>query len=95
MKEEVHAGVPLHYACDIGSVHLAVHPADGWPGVPAPESRSPVIVLQTDDAEAATTSLAASGIEVTGPRDHGFALVASFRDPDGNMVELLQPTQGA
>jgi catechol-2,3-dioxygenase len=95
MAEETHEGIPLHYACDIGNVHLAIHPADGWPGVAVDDARSPVIVLQTDDAEAVAARVAATGIDVAGPRDHGFALVASFRDPDGNLIELLQPNPEA
>ena len=29
-------------------------------------------------------------IEVAGPFDHGFAFTVSFRDPDGNLVEVLE-----
>ncbi len=50
MEEEVHEGVPLHYACDLGDVHLAIHPADGWPGNATPDAQSPVIALNTPDA---------------------------------------------
>ena len=92
MVEEEHEGVPLHYACDIGTVHFAIHPAEGWPGIAVHDSQSPVIVLQTNDAEAVARKVAAAGLEVAGPSDHGFALVAAFRDPDGNQIEVLQPT---
>jgi len=75
-------------------VHLAIHPADGWPGVPTADAQSPVLVLRTDDAEAVAKAVAECGIEVAGPRDHGFAVIASFRDPDGNLIEVLQPANG-
>ena len=31
-----------------------------------------------------------AGIEASGPHDHGFAQVVSFRDPDGNLVKALE-----
>jgi catechol-2,3-dioxygenase len=94
IEEESHEGVPLHYACDIGNVHLAIHPAEGWPGVALPNSQSPIVVLRTEDAEAVAKAVAESGIEVAGPRDHGCAVIAFFRDPDGNLIEVLQPAIG-
>lgn len=90
LADEVHDGVPLHYACEIGGVHFAIHPAEGWPGTPAPNAQSPVIALKTSDAKAVAESLRAAGIEVPGPTDHGFAWVVAFRDPDGNHFEVLQ-----
>jgi catechol 2,3-dioxygenase-like lactoylglutathione lyase family enzyme len=90
LEEEVHEGVPLHYACDLGGVHFAIHPNEGWPGAAGIEPQSPVIALGTTDAELAARRLGEAGIEHTGVSDHGFALVVAFRDPDGNHVELLQ-----
>jgi catechol-2,3-dioxygenase len=40
--------------------------------------------------KAVAERLAASGVDVKGPTDHGFGLVVSFRDPDGNFVEVLE-----
>lgn len=90
LKDEVHEGVPLHYACDLGGVHFAIHPADGWPGTPVDEPVSPVIALSISNARSAAERLKNAGLAVTGPYDHGFANVVSFRDPDGNHVELLE-----
>ena len=47
LKDEVHDGVPLHYGCEIGSVHFAIHPSEGWPGVPTNNAQSPVLALGT------------------------------------------------
>jgi catechol 2,3-dioxygenase-like lactoylglutathione lyase family enzyme len=93
IEDEVHEGVPLHYACDLGSVHFAIHPADGWPGRVVSDAQSPVIALRTTDADAAAGRLAEAGIDHTGPSDHGFARVVSFRDPDGHHVELLESVE--
>ena len=35
LEDEEHPGVPLHYGCDIGGVHLAIHSSGGFTGVPA------------------------------------------------------------
>ena len=93
LEEEVHDGVPLHYACELGDVHFAIHPADGWPGVPTRDAQSPVIALRTADAAGVARRLESYGFEAAGPHDHGFAQVVVFRDPDGNHVEVLEPTQ--
>jgi catechol 2,3-dioxygenase-like lactoylglutathione lyase family enzyme len=93
LEDEVHEGVPLHYACELGGVHFAIHPAEGWPGVPTRNAQSPVIALRTSDARAVARRLAASGFAAVGPYDHGFALVVTFRDPDGNHVEILEPAR--
>jgi len=95
LEDEVHEGVPLHYACDLGGVHFAIHPAEGWPGVNVADARSPVIALSISSASTAADRLTAAGISVNGPYDHGFAQVVSFRDPDGNHVELLESKGGA
>jgi catechol-2,3-dioxygenase len=90
LEEEVHDGLPLHYGCDLGDVHVAVHPADGSPGVPTKNAQSPIISFGTSNLKAVARRLAARGVKVTGPTDHGFADVISFRDPDGNFVSLLE-----
>jgi len=93
LEDEIHEGVPLHYGCELGDVHFAIHPAEGWPGRALNNAQSPVIALRTSDVQGAARRLADAGIPVTGPSDHGFAEVASFRDPDGHHVELLQPRE--
>jgi hypothetical protein len=83
--------MPLHYGCDLGDVHFAIHPAGGgWPGVPTRNAQSPVITFSTSELKAVAERLSAQGIKVTGPTDHGFAQGISFRDPDGNLISLLE-----
>ncbi len=90
LNDEVHEGAPLHYACDLEGVHFAMHPAEGWPGRSIADSRSPVIALSVNSAARAAARLEAAGISANGPHDHGFAMVVSFRDPDGNHLEMLE-----
>lgn len=88
--DEVHEGVPLHYACELGPIHFAIHPAETWPGKPYEDAQSPVVVFHTADARAVFDSLQSIGIAATPPFDHGFAIIVSFRDPDGNNVQVMQ-----
>ena len=91
LEEEVHNGMPLHYGCSLGDVHFAIHSADsGWPGVPSRNSQSPIISFSTSDLKAVAKRLSANGVKATGPTDHGFAQVISFRDPDGNHITILE-----
>jgi catechol-2,3-dioxygenase len=90
LEEEVHDGMPLHYGFALGDVQFAIHPADGWSGVPRRNAQSPVITFSTSNLKAVAKRLSASGVKVTGPTDHGFGHAVSFRDPDGNLVSVLE-----
>ena len=81
LEEEVNDGILLHYGYSLGDVHFAIHPGDGWPGFPTQNAQSPVITFSSSNLKAVARRLSASGVEVTGPTDHGFGQVVSFRDP--------------
>ncbi|MGI9328953.1 MAG: VOC family protein [Pseudomonadales bacterium] len=90
LEDEVHEGIPLHYGCEMGPVHFAIHPSESWPGEIHKEPLSPVIVLETSDVRAAHQRLLDAGIAASPPYDHGFGILTSFRDPDGNNVQLME-----
>ena len=90
LEDEEHPGIPLHYGCDVGGVHLAIHASAGFTGVPTRDAQSPVMVLGTSNVRAIAERLSANGVHTIGPTDHGFGLIVSFRDPDGNLVEILE-----
>jgi len=91
LVREVHDGIALHYGYSLGDVHFAIHSADsGWPGVPSRNSQSPIISFSTSDLKAVAKRLSASGVKATGPTDHGFGQVISFRDPDGNHITIIE-----
>ncbi len=90
LEVEAHDGIPLHFGYSLGDVHFAIHPAEGWPGVPTKNSQSPVITFSTSNLKAVAKSLSANGVRATGPTDHGFGQAISFRDPDGNFVSILE-----
>jgi catechol-2,3-dioxygenase len=90
LEDEVHDGMVLHYGCALGDVHFAIHPAEGWPGVKTQNAQSPVINFSSSNLKAVAKRLAANGIKVNGPTDHGFGHVVSFRDPDGNAISVIE-----
>ena len=91
LEEEVHDDMPLHHGCDLGDVHFAIHPASGgWPGAPTRNAQSPIITFSTSALKTMANRLSARGVKVTGPTDHGFARGVSFRDPDGNLISVLE-----
>jgi catechol 2,3-dioxygenase-like lactoylglutathione lyase family enzyme len=90
LAEEIHDGIPLHYGYALGDVQFAIHDADGWPGIPTRNARSPVITFSTSNLKAVAKRLSARGVKVTGPTDHGFGHILNFRDPDGNSVSVLE-----
>ena len=91
LEQELHDDVPAHYGFSFGDVHFAIHPPDaGWTGVPTRNAQSPVISFGTSNIAAAVKRLQARGIDVTGPSEHGFGQIASFRDPEGNHVSLIE-----
>ena len=51
-----------------------------------------MVGLGTDDVDAEWKRLAAAGVEfVERPTDYGQLRIATLRDPEGNLVQLLQP----
>jgi predicted enzyme related to lactoylglutathione lyase len=52
-----------------------------------------MIGLRADDVRAECERLKAAGVEfVDEPTDFGGVIVATFKDPEGNLVQLLQFT---
>jgi catechol 2,3-dioxygenase-like lactoylglutathione lyase family enzyme len=93
LVDEVHEGVPVHYGCEIGGVHFAIHPSADWPGAHAPNAQSPVLVFSTLDVESVFRRLVDNGVQATPPFDHGFATLTAFRDPDGNNIQVMTPAE--
>ncbi|MBP7127241.1 VOC family protein [Myxococcota bacterium] len=84
-------GLPFHLACDVGHVYVSIWPAGAGEGAPDGSSASG-IALAVRDLEACHRRLVEGNVEVVfGPRRTGVGLLARYRDPDGNLVELVQP----
>jgi predicted enzyme related to lactoylglutathione lyase len=54
-----------------------------------------MVGLGTDDVDADWKRLEAAGVEfVERPTDYGRLRIATLRDPEGNLIQLLQPIAG-
>lgn len=97
-------GLPLHserphfVAFRWGDVRLSVGYHDGVKGATREPYRV-MVNLAVGDIHATYEALRARGVEFIRPpeREHWGGWVATFRDPDGNVLQLLQqpPDRGA
>jgi len=80
-------GEPRAPALALGT-HSEVH---GHNGDPARH----MVALTSDDVRTDWKRLKDSGVEfVEDPTDYGTVRIATLKDPDGNLVQLLQPLPG-
>ena len=95
LEEEKHDEEgPLHYACELGSTHLAIHAVDAAKGGRAAEWRSGgssyfgFAVDSLADAVEAARALNARVLQE--PEDFPWGPRALVEDPDGRVVELFE-----
>src|SRR5438034_254154 len=54
-----------------------------------------MVALETDDVDAEWKRLSAAGVEfIENPTDSGQLRIATMKDPEGNLIQLLQPIRG-
>ncbi len=81
------ADAPYYVGYDVAGQHIGLVPAGGPQGM-----SSPVAYWQVPDIEAKLAEVTAAGATVKEPAHvvGGGRLVATFTDPDGNVLGLLQ-----
>ncbi len=80
-------GEPGAPALALGT-HSEVHGRNGDPA-------RHMVALTSDDVRTDWKRLKDSGVEfVEDPTDYGTLRIATLKDPDGNLVQLLQPLPG-
>lgn len=93
LSEEDHGDGVVHWACDVGGIHLAVFDAgaDGdAPGYRAAGSTFCGFVV--DDVDAVLADLGALGsVVVQEPTSMPWGVRAVVKDPDGRPVEIFVP----
>lgn len=76
---------------ELGSATLALGTHSEVRGRNADPARH-MVGLHTDSVDADCRRLAAAGVElVEAPTDYGQLRIATLKDPEGNLVQLLQP----
>jgi predicted enzyme related to lactoylglutathione lyase len=90
MEEEKHGPEPMHFGCELGDLHFAIHPK--------PDSITPgpvVIAFEVFDIEEHMREMIKHNVNIVSQiTDHGFAKIAAIHDPDGNRIEFSQLGKG-
>ena len=94
LRLPIHSERPHFVAFQLGPARLSVGTHSEVTG-PARESVRVTVNLGVADIHAAYRDLTARGVQFVRPpeQEHWGGWVASFRDPDGNLLQLLQ-TEG-
>lgn len=89
-EREEHGDLEAHYGVNLGNLHFAIHPLSSF-NETKPGNASAKIAFQVDSLSDYVARLESYGYKpVQEPHDEGFGPVASFNDPDGNLIELVE-----
>jgi predicted enzyme related to lactoylglutathione lyase len=89
-ERELHGDLIEHFGVDIGEIHLGIHPPENL-GKSEVGNSSVSIAYNVDSLNIILERLAdLDALEVTAPRDKGFRMVATYKDPDGNQFEVVE-----
>src|SRR5262245_4140611 len=90
LEKEEHGDLETPYGVDLGNIHFAIHPLADF-GETTPGNATAKIAFEVDSLNDYLRKLADRGYRsVQEPHDEGFGPVAAFRDPDGNLIELVE-----
>jgi predicted enzyme related to lactoylglutathione lyase len=89
-----HGDTEMHYGCQLGDLHFAIHPIDNFKGRDC-ATGSVKLAFTIFDINAFVARVEQTGIKFAYPiKDTGFALMTALIDPDGNEIELTQLSDG-
>ncbi len=92
LEREEHGDMDVHFGCDLGNIHFAIHPLSDF-GETRKGHATAKVAFKVDSLASCVSKLKGAGYPpVEEPHDEGFGPVARFRDPDGNLIELVQLT---
>jgi len=96
LHDERHGDSLPHWACELGDVHFAIHPAEDYPEDPATGPGPVKLALMVFDLTAMIAWLEESGIALCYPATElgTDSMITAVRDPDGNLVELTRLGSG-
>lgn len=91
LKDEQHGSTDLHYGCELGDVHFAIHREKDAAG----HGRSSIrLAFMVFDMDRFVADVRAAGVKLLyEPTDVGFAMMTAVEDPDGNHIEFTQLSQ--
>jgi hypothetical protein len=87
LAAEQHRGTERHWACQLGSLHFAIHARRGfWLETAGSEQAGTIVSFTVDDLEALLEHLRARNVEVMAQQRIGPMRFVALRDPDGRHV---------
>jgi len=91
LEPQIHEGaVLLHYNCELGGTTFSIHPVENWRQSPETGPGGTRLVFNTDDLDGHVALLRERQIKFTGPIDLASGRMVFLRDPDGNLIDLMQ-----
>ncbi|HEY7137383.1 MAG TPA: VOC family protein [Acidimicrobiia bacterium] len=95
MVDEIHDDTDLHWGCELGPIHFAIHPTSNFEQCAEPQPGGINMAFNVPDAQVASDAIEAAGYQVEyAPKDLGWCIMTAVRDPDGNYIELTQFPSG-
>lgn len=90
LEDEKHGDTELHYGCELGDLHFAIHPLENFKdseyGV-----GSVKLAFTVFDMNEFVKRVESKGFKLAyPPKDTGFAKMTAIVDPDGNYVEFTE-----
>jgi catechol 2,3-dioxygenase-like lactoylglutathione lyase family enzyme len=91
LAEERHGDSALHWACELGDVHFAIHPAADYEGEPT-ATGAVKLAFMIFDLAGFVRWLETRGVPLCyPPAEFGTeSRITAIRDPDGNLIELTE-----
>jgi catechol 2,3-dioxygenase-like lactoylglutathione lyase family enzyme len=96
LEEERHRGTARHWACQVGSLHFAIHERQTFwlPTLATSDAPGTVVSFTTDNLDAVLERLASRSVEVVARTKIGPMSLVAVRDPDGRHLCFGTPWPG-
>jgi predicted enzyme related to lactoylglutathione lyase len=91
-KYEEHGDFAPHWGVDVGSVHFGVHPPENFRTTYAGHGSVALAFHMRSLAECQARLNQLQAECIAPAHDEGFGMVALFRDPEGNLFEIVELT---
>ncbi|HKY42983.1 MAG TPA: VOC family protein [Pyrinomonadaceae bacterium] len=89
LEEEIHGEGPVHYGCELGDIHFAIHPSTEISATGEAGHRFK-LAFTIFSTEALLERLSLHGIPILYSKKTEFAVFTAIRDPDGNHLEFTE-----
>ncbi len=91
LEPRLHEGATFqHYACRIGDTTFSIHPVENWREAPETGPGGTRLVFAVTSLDGHAAVLRERRIRFRGPMDLSSGRMLFFRDPDGNLIDLME-----